>query len=159
MTAQNYENLLQVCLILVNGQITHKQGYQCAIPVFEGLLPEPHNTRILQLLFIFAHWHGLAKLRLHNDLTLCTLNSVTNLLGRSLRDFRTKTCLKFQTRELKREVEARIRHEARMRMPNDMLPSTIEHVAATEPAQASVPSVPNQTLNKTAGPSNAHVRR
>jgi len=38
---------------------------QCAIPVFEGLLPELHNTHVLKLLFDLAHWHGLAKLQMH----------------------------------------------------------------------------------------------
>ncbi|KAJ6619167.1 hypothetical protein B0H10DRAFT_1794003 [Mycena sp. CBHHK59/15] len=48
MAARNYEDLLQ-----------------CAIPVFEGLLPEPHNNTVLNLLFTFAEWHVLAKLRMH----------------------------------------------------------------------------------------------
>ena len=43
---------------------------QCAIPAFESLLPEPHNAALLKVLYSFAQWHALAKLRLHNDFTL-----------------------------------------------------------------------------------------
>ena len=50
---------------------------QCAIPVFEGLLPEPHNTRVLKLLFDLAHWHGLAKLQMHMEATLELLSQAT----------------------------------------------------------------------------------
>jgi hypothetical protein len=35
---------------------------QDAIPVFTGLLPEPHDGQVSKLLFVLAHWHGLAKL-------------------------------------------------------------------------------------------------
>ncbi|KIK21724.1 hypothetical protein PISMIDRAFT_77613, partial [Pisolithus microcarpus 441] len=42
MAARDFEDLLQ-----------------CAIPIFTGLLPEPHNGQIIKLLFVLAHWHGL----------------------------------------------------------------------------------------------------
>jgi hypothetical protein len=74
--------------------------------VFDGLLPEPHNTRVLKLLFNLAHWHGLAKLRMHTDQSLDLLSLATTTLGESLRDFREKTCTMFQTRELERERAA-----------------------------------------------------
>jgi hypothetical protein len=32
-----------------------------------GSIPEPHNGAIQRLLFLCAHWHGLAKLRMHSD--------------------------------------------------------------------------------------------
>ncbi|KXN90922.1 hypothetical protein AN958_03356 [Leucoagaricus sp. SymC.cos] len=35
---------------------------QCAIPVFEQLLPAPHTELVLDLLFILGRWHALAKL-------------------------------------------------------------------------------------------------
>lgn len=84
---------------------------QCAIPVFDGLIPEPHNSRILDLLFMFAHWHALAKLRLHTDLTLGILDQCTTLLGKFLRDFQSKTSSKFETKELPREMNARERRK------------------------------------------------
>jgi hypothetical protein len=83
---------------------------QCAIPVFERLLPEPHNSHVMKLLFRLAEWHGLAKLRMHTEATLTRLEQVTTDLGHLMRDFRDKTCAKFNTTELPREVEARNRN-------------------------------------------------
>lgn len=85
---------------------------QCAIPVFDGLLPEPHNQRVLDLLFVVAHWHGLAKLRQHTDLTLVVLEEITVTLGSMLRDFQAYTCSAFPTKELQRERTARNRRDA-----------------------------------------------
>jgi hypothetical protein len=91
---------------------------QCAIPVFDGLLPEPYNTKILQLLFLAAHWHGLAKLRMHTDSTLDILDSITSSLGKHLREFRNETCSAFNTRELRREADARVRRQASQKNPS-----------------------------------------
>ncbi|RDB18539.1 hypothetical protein Hypma_000288 [Hypsizygus marmoreus] len=96
MAAWNYEDFLQ-----------------CAIPVFEGLLPEPQNTQVMNLLFCFAHWHGLAKLRLHSDKTIGLLDEQTTVLGDELRKFQLDTCSNFGTRELPREVQARARRKAK----------------------------------------------
>ena len=82
------------------------QDYQCAIPVFDSLLPEPHNSAILQLLFVCAHWHSMAKLRMHTDFTLNILDQTTCHLGTECRKFVDKTCAAFDTQELSREVEA-----------------------------------------------------
>ncbi|KAG6823422.1 hypothetical protein H0H92_010275 [Tricholoma furcatifolium] len=95
MAARDYEDILQV-----------------AIPIFEGLLDGPHDLTISDLLFRFAYWHGLAKLRLHSDRTLEILDQQTSLIGHSLRAFKDTTCPSFQTRELKRELEARSRRQA-----------------------------------------------
>ncbi|KAL6298277.1 hypothetical protein BKA93DRAFT_710038, partial [Sparassis latifolia] len=86
---------------------------QCAIPVFDGLLPEPHNGQVLKLLFIAEHWHSLAKLRMHTDCTLQLLDDVTVSLGDTLRHFSEQTCKAFPTRELRREAEARARRESK----------------------------------------------
>lgn len=67
----------------------------------------------MDLLFIFAHWHGLAKLRQHTDLTLGILESTTSALGQALRDFQEKLCPAFDTKELKREAAARQRQQAK----------------------------------------------
>ncbi|KAJ3530549.1 hypothetical protein NMY22_g8529 [Coprinellus aureogranulatus] len=85
---------------------------QCAIPAFEGLLPSPHNKRVVQLLFTFGRWHGFAKLRLHTDHTLEILDQLTSQLGEEMRSFVEKTCTKFETKELTREYQARKRREA-----------------------------------------------
>src|ERR1700685_2728114 len=81
--------------------------FECSIPVFEGLLPEPHNSTILRLLFLCNHWHGLAKLRMHTDHTLDILDQTTICLGTEFRAFSDKTCSRFSTRELSREGQAR----------------------------------------------------
>ena len=61
----------------------------------------------MDMLFSLAHWHGLAKLRLHMDAMLYILNEMTDLLGQALRNFQHDTCSAFQTRELKKEADAR----------------------------------------------------
>jgi hypothetical protein len=91
--------------------------FQCAIPVFDGLLPEPHNTAVLQLLFVAAHWHVLAKLRLHNDYTLDILELVTGSFGELLCGFSNETCPAFPTRELQKEYNARMHHNANSPTP------------------------------------------
>ena len=73
------------------------------IPAFEGLLPEPHNTCILNLLFAMAEWHAAAKLHMHTDSSLEILSSVTAYLGSQLRHFARDTCSQFDTRDLPRE--------------------------------------------------------
>ncbi|KAF7970329.1 hypothetical protein HWV62_24352 [Athelia sp. TMB] len=96
LAAHNYEDLLQ-----------------CAIPAFEGLLPEPHNKIILTLLFRLAEWHALAKLRMHTDATMQLLDSATTILGQEMRQFSRITCAAYFTKELPAEVAARDRQQAR----------------------------------------------
>jgi hypothetical protein len=113
LAARDYEDLLQVSALYGSRLTTWALTsiFQCAIPVFDGLLPEPHNTAIINLLYLLAFWHSLAKLRLHTDLTLDVMDKVTVALGNALRAFSTKTCAAFDTHELKRETEARNRRE------------------------------------------------
>jgi hypothetical protein len=92
------------------------------MPVFEGLLPEPHNRRIQKLLFVAAQWHGLAKLRLHTDATLDIMDNVTMVLGKILRAFQKGTCADLQTLELKRERDARIRREQKKKNSSRNIP-------------------------------------
>ncbi|KAJ3569072.1 hypothetical protein NP233_g5289 [Leucocoprinus birnbaumii] len=73
---------------------------QCSIPVFDQLLPEPHNSTVLDLLFTLGTWHALAKLRLHSETTLRLLQDTTAQLGDSLRKFQDTTCAYFYTEEL-----------------------------------------------------------
>ncbi|KAG9086349.1 hypothetical protein FS749_003695 [Ceratobasidium sp. UAMH 11750] len=60
---------------------------QCCAPVFKGLLPKECDEPAQTLLFIFAEWHGLAKLRLHTTATLKVFKSITTKLGTALRGF------------------------------------------------------------------------
>lgn len=109
LTAHDYEDMLQVSLnhadpvrlVLIRSQV--------AIPVFKGLIPGPDGERITKLLFVMAHWHGLAKLRMHTDSTLAILKTTTTQLGEMLREFKDKTCPNFATKELAREAQARVR--------------------------------------------------
>lgn len=94
MAARDFEDLLQ-----------------CALPCFEALLPPPHDRRLMKLLYRFAEWHALAKLRMHSDSTLKLLGSLTNEIGHLLRHFRDDTCPSFSTMELPREAVARQRHQ------------------------------------------------
>lgn len=81
---------------------------KCAFTVFDGLLPEPHNRIVTELLFSLAHWHALAKLRMHNDLTLDIMDAATISLGKKLCTFCQKMCPVFETKELSREYNARM---------------------------------------------------
>jgi hypothetical protein len=117
MAAHDFENLLQVRFDLRCGVLHGSIYIQCAIPVFDGLLPEPHNGAILKLLFVMAHWHGLAKLRMHNDLTLDVMDVVTVSLGDKLRAFSQDTCAAFNTKELPREANARVHRETKRPAP------------------------------------------
>lgn len=87
MAARDFEDLLQVSTLRRHLLDSFLIDCQCAIPVFDGLLPEPHNSSIMRLLFLCAHWHGLAKLRLHSDLTLDILDDVTTTLGEVFHHF------------------------------------------------------------------------
>ena len=82
------------------------------MPVFEDLLPAPHNGIVLDLLFYLATWHAFAKMRLHTTTTLDDFQATTSALGRALRQFATKTCKAFVTRDLPQEEAARGRRQA-----------------------------------------------
>lgn len=86
---------------------------QCAIPVFEGLFPPDHDAIVQTLLYRFAQWHALAKLRMHTETTLSGLGQVFKSLSCQLRKFRDVTCAAFTTLELPKERAARERKAAR----------------------------------------------
>ena len=48
---------------------------------------------------------------MHTDATLAILDEETTALGAGLREFQSTTCVTYPTRELKREMEARKRHQ------------------------------------------------
>ncbi|KAI0309196.1 hypothetical protein OF83DRAFT_1089234 [Amylostereum chailletii] len=85
---------------------------QCSIPCFDGLLPAPHDEAVQSLIYTMAHWHALAKMRMHTDTSLALLEDVTTALGVRLRRFAAVTSRAFNTRETKREYAARIRTQA-----------------------------------------------
>ncbi|KAG2154501.1 uncharacterized protein EDB93DRAFT_1081332 [Suillus bovinus] len=79
---------------------------QCCIPVFEGLFPEPHDSIVQSLLYHFAQWHALAKLRIHSESTLSLLQETFANLSQRLRHFAVHTCNAFNTMELPKEKVA-----------------------------------------------------
>ncbi|KIJ58068.1 hypothetical protein HYDPIDRAFT_103322 [Hydnomerulius pinastri MD-312] len=81
--------------------------FDCAIPVFEGLLPAPQNQMVLDLLFDLATWHAYAKLRVHTDDTLAFFDTATTTLSRSVRKFQRTTCAFYHTTELPQEHASR----------------------------------------------------
>lgn len=89
-----------------------------------------------------AHWHALAKLRQHTDLSLDILESVTIQLGNSLRKFQKQTCALYDTRELKREEAARMRRA-----------TSGPKIADNADSATSRPPPPKSTATSTAGPS------
>jgi hypothetical protein len=80
--------------------------------VFEGLFPEEHDAIVQSLLYRFAQWHALAKLRMHSKTTLSVLDETFKTLSRQLRKFRDLTCSAFTTVELPKEKAARERNAA-----------------------------------------------
>ena len=84
---------------------------ECSIPAFEGLFREEDNRSISELLFLLATWHAYAKLRLHTDTTLGMLETVAKALCQALRQFAAVTCPQYTTKELPREVNARIKRQ------------------------------------------------
>lgn len=82
------------------------------MPVFEGLLPEPYNAIILDLLFELARWLSLAILHQHTEKTLSTFEAATTSLGNQVRTFMAKVCPFFDTVDTPREAGARARRQA-----------------------------------------------
>ena len=91
--------------------LSNRKSYmrQCAIPVFEGLLPSQHNEVVMALLYRLAEWHSLAKLRMHTDPTLSFMDLVTTALGQQLCRFRRDVCSAYSTKDLPKEKAARER--------------------------------------------------
>ena len=81
------------------------------MPCFEGLLPEPHNSVVQNLLFTCLNWHGHGKLRLQTDSTVGTFHLVVSDLGKELRHFVKVTCAAFETKDTDYELRKR-QHEA-----------------------------------------------
>jgi hypothetical protein len=85
-----------------------------------------------------AHWHALAKLRLHTDITLAAMDSITVLLGIKLRLFQSKTCPAFSTRELIREKDARVRRQNPKSKTNGRPSVAVQNPAVQKSAGVSV---------------------
>lgn len=62
---------------------------------------------VQSLLYKFSQWHALAKLRMHSETTLSTLDKTFKHLSSQLRKFWDVTCASFTTLELPKEKAAR----------------------------------------------------
>lgn len=97
-------------------------SFQCCFAVFEGLLPEPHNTIVLTLIYIFATWHAYAKLRLHSSSTIRSFRVVTTTLGAAARRFVRTTCKTYTAYELPQERDRRARRQAQKKSKSNANP-------------------------------------
>ncbi|ETW82718.1 hypothetical protein HETIRDRAFT_119492 [Heterobasidion irregulare TC 32-1] len=77
-----------------------KDLIQCAIPCFDSLLPAPHHAIVMDLLFALGIWHAYAKLWLHTNSTLTSLELATTALSQHMRKFKATTCASYETMEL-----------------------------------------------------------
>jgi hypothetical protein len=68
-----FEDVLQVWHTPLSF-ISNPTPKQCAMPVFNGLLPPKHNELVQTLLFRLAEWQTLTKFRLHTEDTLALLH-------------------------------------------------------------------------------------
>ena len=112
LAARDFEDILQASFYLKNILAQSFKSDQCAIPIFNGLLPEPHNAIVLNLLFELATWHAFGKLQMHTETTLFHFRNSTTCLGRALRIFSQDCCTKFKTYDLPHETAAHARHKA-----------------------------------------------
>jgi hypothetical protein len=67
----------------------------------------------MDLLFLMTHWHGLAKLQMHSNLTLTILNQQTTDLGEQFHKFKATVYPAYSTQELDCEVNAWSRRQAK----------------------------------------------
>ena len=156
MAAHNFEDLLQVSELCTchNIYLALTTRAKCAIVVFDGLLPEPHKS-ICELLFVMSHWHALAKLWMHNDLMLDVMDKVTILLGASLWHFKDITASGFETRELGKEYNARLRCKAR-KAANTTSGTTLSFpIIPTDSTTAAVTLTSMLSASKANGPTEA----
>ncbi|QRV82607.1 hypothetical protein RhiJN_27833 [Ceratobasidium sp. AG-Ba] len=104
---------------------------QSCIPVFKGLLPDICDEPAQRLLYLFAQWHGLAKLRLHTESTLKLLKKVTAQFGQEIRMFADLTGT-LDVRETPKEHERRNRQRGAIQMRSKSNRSTSSKADITE---------------------------
>lgn len=99
-------------LITLNFHFKWRAYFKCAIPCFTGLFSQPYEKVILDLLFVLATWHAIAKLRMHSTSSLAVFDGVTKILGLLLRRFTDHVCPKYNTSETPSESSKRARRIA-----------------------------------------------
>ena len=71
---------------------------------------------ILDVIFEFAQWHALAKLRLYSEKTLHVFQEATKSLGKTVQKFQRTTCEDYHIQDLPKEEAARGRKIAVLRV-------------------------------------------
>ena len=82
------------------------------MPCFEGLFPKPCEKTILDLLFMLATWHALAKFRLQTTSSNSFFTQCTKVLGQILRHFHDHVYPRYKTHDTPQEAAAKVRREA-----------------------------------------------
>ncbi|KAG9079804.1 hypothetical protein FRC06_007449 [Ceratobasidium sp. 370] len=91
----------------------YEDTLQCCGPCFERLFPSDDDAVIQDLIFVMAHWHTLAKLRVHTATTIDMLRTQTTILARRLRHFEANIAPRYTVVETDREHELRKQQETR----------------------------------------------
>ena len=88
------------------------------MPVIDGLLPLEDGETVADMLFELANWHALAKLRMHHDVTLESMEHATKHMYEAIKTFAATTCQQHTTLELPSELEARVRRDKKKNPDN-----------------------------------------
>ncbi|OSD02554.1 hypothetical protein PYCCODRAFT_1367089, partial [Trametes coccinea BRFM310] len=115
----------------------------CIMPAFEGLLPVADDQTIADMLFELANWHALAKLRLHTTVTITILRGATEHMCRAMRAFARTTCKRYETRELPKETEARVRRAENGKRAVDRMPKVVRFNVLNTYKYHSLPDYPD----------------
>ena len=113
---------------------------------------------VMELLFTMAHWHGLAKLCMHHDLLLESLDEGTKALGLRFCKFVQSTCTSFDTKELQHEHIACTHRETRQvprvnhQTGKSAEPQQAGEASNTTTATISAEHCVEENLNMTSGP-------
>jgi len=103
LAAHDFKDILQVsfhCSSFCVGSLTFP--LMCYSNFWRTFPP----SHVQSLLYQFAEWHALVKLRLHSDSTLSFLEETFKKLSQQLQKFWTDTCAAFDTLELLKERAA-----------------------------------------------------
>jgi len=79
---------------------------------------------VQSLLYQFAQWHALTKLRIHSESTVVLLEETFKKLSRMLQKFQCYTCAAFNAVELPKEKAARQRKAAQHSGTNNTIPES-----------------------------------
>lgn len=101
-------------LLLYMSSLALKLSLKISLPVFEGLLPSPHDKIVQNLIYLVSTVHMLAKLHLHTDATVSSLHEFTKQFGEALRKFKNVTCAAHETKELPNNYEKWLCREGRL---------------------------------------------